>query len=165
MKSDQPLTQFLSYLRIHGAERLIEQQHTRPGSQGPGNRDPLALPSGKLMGISMFQCVQAHQLEQFSHALLDLHRFPFLDFEAERDILEHGQMLEECIVLKDESDVPVLNGEIVDPFPVDIDISAGRRFQPRDQTQHGRFSAAARSEEAEEFPFFDLEGYACHSLD
>src|SRR5262245_3735263 len=108
------------------------------------------------MGVSMFQCVQAHQSEQFSHALLDLWWFPFFYFKSERDILKHGQMLEQGIVLKDEPDVPILNGEIVHPFPVDIDLSAGRCFQSGDQTQYRRFSTAARSKEAEDFPFFDL---------
>ena len=55
MESHEPLAQFLSDLRIHGRERLVQQENVRPRGQGAGNGHALALAAGQLMGIALEQ--------------------------------------------------------------------------------------------------------------
>ena len=45
----QPFAEFLANLGIHGAERLVQQQHAGLGRQRTGDGHALALAAGKLM--------------------------------------------------------------------------------------------------------------------
>ena len=52
MKRDQPLTQLLADLGIHGTERLIQQQNARFGRKRPRDCHALPLAPGELMRIT-----------------------------------------------------------------------------------------------------------------
>ena len=50
-------------------------------------------------------------------------------------------------MLKDKTDVALLDGNIVDPLAANEDVAFGRHFQAGDHAQHGRLAAAARAQQ------------------
>ncbi len=52
VQAAQPGTQLFAHLGIECAERLVEQQHLRIDRQRPGQRHPLSLPTGELIGVA-----------------------------------------------------------------------------------------------------------------
>ena len=58
----------LAELQVQGAERLVEQQHLGPVDERPGQRDPLALPAGELVGPRGGALVQVDELERLGDA-------------------------------------------------------------------------------------------------
>src|SRR5205823_4796717 len=129
--------EFLPDLRVHGAERLVEQEHARFGRERAGNGDALPLPSGKLVRVASFQFLEAEQLEQFVNARLDVGPLPFLDLEAKGDVLEYIHVFEQRVILKDKADVALLDGELVDALAANEDVSLGRHFQAGNHAEHG----------------------------
>jgi hypothetical protein len=75
--------------------------------EGAGECDALALPTGKLMRKTIAECFQLHAREQVVDSALDLGALGSLGarthIEAEGDILRHGHMAKESIVLEDEA--------------------------------------------------------------
>ena len=68
---------------------------------------------------------------------------PLLDLQPKRDVLEHCHVLEQRVILKHESDIPLLHGKIIHPLPANQNVARGRHLQSRDHSQDRRFSAAA----------------------
>ena len=93
MQRDEPFAEFLADLGVHRAERFVEQQHAGLGRQRAGDGHALALAAGKLVRVTLFQAFQAEQFQQFRDARLDVGPLPFLDLQAEGDVLEHVHVL------------------------------------------------------------------------
>ena len=60
------------------------------------------------------------------------------------------------MVLKNETDFP---GRPFDRFPVNKDFTAGGCFQTTNDSEHSTFTAAADSDDRDEFTFFDIDAY------
>ena len=157
MQLHQPLAQLLPNLRVHRAERFIQQQHTRLGCQRTGDGDALTLTTGELMRKAFLQSAQAEQLDQFRHACFDVHLLPLLDLEAERDVLEHAHVSEQGVALEHKTDVALLHGHVIDPLPPNKNVSFRRHFQPGNHPQHRRLAAAAGTEQANQLSVVDRE--------
>src|ERR1044071_1205584 len=106
VQGDQPFAEFLPDLGIHGAEGFVEEQHAGFGGQGAGDGDALALAAGELVGVTAFEFLQGKQLDALLRARADFGAFPFLDPETEGDVLEHGHVLEQGVILEHETDMP-----------------------------------------------------------
>jgi hypothetical protein len=65
----QPVAQLLADLGVERAERLVEEQHGRLDRQRPGQRHPLALAAGELVGHPVRELREVHELEQLLHAV------------------------------------------------------------------------------------------------
>ena len=87
VERDEPFAQLLADLGVHGAEGLIEQEHTRFGGQGAGDGGALALAAGELVGVAALQALQAEEAEQLRHARPNVGPFPFLDLQPEGDVV------------------------------------------------------------------------------
>ena len=112
----QPAAQILSHAGVKRAERLVEQQHARLDGERAGERHALALAARKLRRIASAEPIELHQLQQFRHARGDLGarrtRCSRTRVEAEGDIVGHGHMLEQRVVLENEADPPLPHGEL-----------------------------------------------------
>ena len=143
----EPAPEVLAHLRVERAERLVEQQHLWPRRERPGERHALPLPSGELVGIALGEVRHLHELEQLLHAgLARLLRF-LPDLEPELDVLEHGHVAEQRVVLEHEPDGPLLDAlggelDVAQPDP-----SRGRRLEPGDHAEHGALARARRPEQ------------------
>src|SRR5690554_6347493 len=111
MQASQPLTQFFANFCVERAKRFVEKQNSGFHCQRPGQRDALALPPGQLSGLPIGKPFQLHEIEQMMYAVSNLRLGGplrlWLDTQPEGDILENRHVLEERIVLKDESDLTV----------------------------------------------------------
>jgi tryptophanyl-tRNA synthetase len=71
----------VQHLRLHRdiqrRNRFVRDQELRVQRQSPGDADALTLATGKLVRIAMRGlCTEAHDIEQFIHALLTLCGYP-----------------------------------------------------------------------------------------
>jgi hypothetical protein len=84
---------------------------------------------------------------------------------AEADVLLHGHVRVQGVVLEDHGDVAVL-GLLVGDHPVaDGDLAVGDLVQAGDHAQDGRLAAARRADQDHELAAVDLEGHVAHGLD
>ena len=68
----------------------------------------------------------------------------------------------ERVVLEHHGDVAVGRIDIVDDAVADADHALGDGLEPGDHAQQGRFSAAGRSDQDDEFAIGDVEGDVVH---
>jgi hypothetical protein len=114
---------------VEGRERLVQQHHRGPGSQRPGEGDPLLLAARELTGSASPGAGQADQLEALRHPRTPLG--PREVSEPERHVAADVQVGEERTFLGHEADVAVLGGN---PHP-------GPEHRPT--TQHHRAGIGA----------------------
>ena len=62
VQRDEPFAQFLPDFGVHRAERFIQQQHARLGSERARDGHALTLAAGKLVRITFLQSLQAEKL-------------------------------------------------------------------------------------------------------
>src|SRR5699024_3553147 len=85
-------------------EWLVKQQDAGSGRERSGQGDTLFFAAGYLVGVLSGQATDAEQVGQFAHRLQV--RLPG---QPVQDVLFYGEMREQCIVLKDISDVAPLD--------------------------------------------------------
>ena len=110
------------------------------------------------MGIALLQALQPKESQQLRDPRFDLRPRPFLDLQAEGDVLEDVHVLEQRVVLEHEADVALLDRQIVDALTPDEHVAIGGPFQPGDHPQHGGLAAAAGPEQGHQLAFPDGEG-------
>ena len=111
VQAPQPAAQLLAHLGVERAERLVQQQHLGLDRQRARQRDALPLSAGELMRIAVGEPVELHQLQQLVHLAPDFRRSRAararLHAQAEGDVLEHGHVPEQRVVLEHEADLPL----------------------------------------------------------
>src|SRR6185436_18218616 len=103
----------LAELEVERAERLVEEKDGRVVDERARQRDPLLLAAGQLVGPSPIEAPEPNLLERLPDGAPDLGGRPGLDAQPERDVLEDGQLREECVVLEDRVDVPPIGRDTV----------------------------------------------------
>ena len=86
---------------IERRERLVEQQDLRVAGQGTRERDALALAAGEVSGMSALEMPDREAVEVFVGLVT----------AAVLDVLAHGQMREERVVLEHQPDRPPVRGQ------------------------------------------------------
>jgi len=92
--------------------------------------------------------VELHEVEELFHLVPDLELRALPDLEAEGDVLADRHVLEGCVVLKDEPDLPPLGREACCPLAEDEDVSLVRLLEAGDDAQKRRLAAATRAEQS-----------------
>ena len=158
----QPPPELLADARVQRAERLVQQQDLRAGRQRAGKRDPLALPTRKLVGVAVGERGQLDQLQQLVHprALVGLRRVAHP--EPERDVLPDGHVPEQRVVLEHEPEPPLLRRLVRVLLAVDPDAAAVGLFEPGDHPQHRALARAARPEQRRDVAVVRLEADVVH---
>ena len=128
---------------IERRERLVEQQHLRVAGQGAGERDALALSAGEVSGPCALEVPDPEAVEVFvgfvSAAVLD--------------VLAHGQVREERVVLEHQSDHSPVRRErdagcAVEPHgAAGADPARPGPDEAGDRAQHGRLPGARRPDQ------------------
>src|SRR3954454_11540834 len=110
--------------------------------------------------------LELHASEQLVHALLDLSaRRPFRprpDIETEGDILRHGHVAKERVVLEDEADAAVPWAHAGHIASVKFDLQARMRIgrlEAGKQAKQRRLARAGRAEERHEMTRLDLHAH------
>ena len=91
--------------RVEVAGRLVGEQDQRPVDEGPGDRHALLLAAGELVREAVLLAGQADEVEHGRHLLADHVLGPADHLEGEGDVLEHGLVGQQLVVLEDVADV------------------------------------------------------------
>ncbi|AAW76941.1 phenol hydroxylase [Xanthomonas oryzae pv. oryzae KACC 10331] len=162
MQLAEPAAQIAAHLRIQRAERLVEQQHARLDCQRTRQRHALPLAAGELGGITLFQTLQLHQRQQFLHACTDARFGPTLVAaayaQAERDVLEHVHMLEQCVMLEHEADPTRLHAHAGGIFIAEQHLPAICMLQPGHDAQQRGLARAGGSEQRQQLALAHIQG-------
>ena len=152
--------------RIEAGERLVEEDHARPGGQRADQRDPLLLAAGQSVRVARRQMAHADPLEQRFHPA-NIGR-PLLAGHPVGDVLGHRQMRKEGEILEQIADAAARRRDRVAGIrkhpPGDADAAALGALQPGDGAQRRRLAAARRAEQAHELALGDLEREIAHRL-
>src|SRR5260370_1371759 len=70
--------------------------------------------------------------------------------QAEGDVVEHGQVREQRVVLEDHAEPAALGRQVIDRASIEPDLAARGRKQPGQQVQRGGLAAARRPQEGDE---------------
>ena len=139
-------------MRVERGERLVEEQDLRAAREDARECDTLLLSAGQPCGIGVFKALQGEPCDVFGEdALL----FRVRAREREDDVLAHGHVRKEGVVLKEVADVPLLRREVdalrtvEERAPVEDDASAVRVFKSRDAFERHALAAARCAEEGE----------------
>ena len=112
----QPPAQLLPHLRVERAERLIQQQHLRLHGERAGQRDALALATGKLGRKPLGERFELDEFQQVTDACLNFffgwaRRFR-ANAQAERNVFEHGHVPEQRVMLEGKAGLALARGNL-----------------------------------------------------
>jgi hypothetical protein len=141
--------------------RRVEKDHLRIEHEGPHDRHPLTLPTGKLGGVAI-EDLAGHtgQICKFVHAGINLPSRRFAEIAGqEGHVLAGCEMRKEPAILEHVAHLPphfrgVGRGQF---DALETDATAVCRFQPHHDPQQGRLAAAARPDEHGSPAAFDDE--------
>src|SRR6266704_1447797 len=91
-------------LRVEPGGRLVQEQHVRPVHQGPRDQQPLGLPAGQVGGHRLAPVREPEHLEQLVGAARGLAQPEAEEPAAELQVLRHGQLHVERVVLGHHAD-------------------------------------------------------------
>ena len=140
---------------IERAQRLIQQQDFGVIDQRARQRHPLRHAAGEMVRVGIgkrFEPDEAHEL---------IHLVPLLLQDTARDqtrlnVPPDGQPREKIRVLENESALCARRG---DGFAAHPKLASIRDFEPGDEPEQRRFSAAARSDKRDQFACSQRERY------
>ncbi len=164
MHPAQPVAQLLAHLGVQGAERLVQQEHARLDGQGAGQGHALLLAAGQLGRIALAQALQLDQREQFLDPLGDLGLLRPLggraDPQAEGDVVGHGHVAEQGVVLEHHAHPPLARGQGQEVLAVQADRAFVGSLEPGDRPQQGGLARARGAQQGQEFAGLGAQGDA-----
>ena len=149
--------QLLAQLQVERAERLVEQQRLRPVDDRAGERDALALAAGELPRLAAAVALEPHERERLARAPAPLGPRHLLHAEPVLDVVLHGHVREERVVLEDRVDVARVGRQLRDVLAAELDAALVRLLEARDHAQRRRLAGAGRAEHGEELAAPDLQ--------
>ena len=127
--------------RVQRGERLVEQHQLRLRDQRAGQRDPLRLSTGKLLGPSLFAARQVYLRERLARPLVGIGAA-----QAQCDVAQNTLPRQQSVALEHDR---ALGGH--------LDAAAVGIIQACQQPQQGALAAARRAEENDEFVVVDRQ--------
>src|SRR5690606_36018089 len=92
-------------LGIQVAGRLVRDDELRTARDGPRNADALLLAGRQRDRRVPLAPEQPDLIERGAHAARDLAGAEPDDHEGQRDVVEHGAVVEQLVILKDDADL------------------------------------------------------------
>src|SRR5581483_2676440 len=145
----------LASLRVERRKRLVHDQNLGVDRQGPGEIAALLHATGELVRIVILEPREAHELDELERALLVfLSVSTAAAFEAKEHVLQHRAPGQKAGVLEDHRAV---HTGAFDLFSVEDYFAAGGLKQPVGDIDEGRFAAARRADDRDEFALVDRQ--------
>ena len=131
--------------RVEVSGRLVGDQDHRPVDERAGDRDPLLLATGQLVGHPVALAVEADQLQGLGDRAPDVAARLADHLQGERDVLRHGLVGEQPEVLEDGADLAAQPrhlppGQPVDLLAGDVDPTLGAARLAQHEAQRGRLA-------------------------
>src|SRR6516165_4454912 len=141
------LLQRVTRQRVDGGQRLIHEQHFGIIGDGAGQCAALAHAAGQMVWKSVLEAGQTDERNVLARDFLALARRHASELETKSDVVEYGHPGEERIVLEHYPSVGAGTGD----WPAaDVDAATRRLLETGYDVEQCRFSAAARSKQADE---------------
>ena len=144
-------------LGVEVRQRLVHQEHPRRAHDGAAHRHPLTLPARQRLGEPVEVLGEPEHLGGVLDATLRLGLVHLGDLEGEPDVLAHGHVRVERVVLEDHGDVAVAGRQVVDDLVVDAQLTVGDLLEPGEHPQRGRLAAPGGPDEHHELTVRDVE--------
>jgi hypothetical protein len=146
---------------IEGGDRLVGHDQLRPGREGPGDADPLALAAGELVRIAVeVGGGEAHDIEEFGHLApylrgvavpVDVQRLGD-DLPCPAPWVQGGVRILEDQLEPGAYRAQPPGAECRDVLPVELDPAAGHIGEPDQAAPQGGLAAAGLADDAQGFP-------------
>ena len=143
---------------IQRRERLIEKQDVGFEDERPRQGRTLCLATADDAGVAVRYRLDAEVGEEAVDAPLDFHRIRLTYLQAVPDVLAHGHVGEEGVVLVKDAQVALLDGETVGPLAVEQDLSALPRARAGDGFHEHGLARSGRPEDGEDLVRMHVEG-------
>ena len=145
--------QFLAGLQtqtgIQIGKRLVQQQDARHLHQRTGNGHTLLLTARKLAGFAIHQALQLHQLcclqRHIRHLLFGELVLSLAVFQRKGDILLHGQMGIQGVILENKTNTAILRRQVRHIIIAEENFAGCGLQKTRQKIQSSRFTAAGRT--------------------
>lgn len=147
----QLLTQRQACRGVERGYRLVEEDDLRLERERPRQRHALALSAGETGRERTVQAVQPETAQETVRALVRLRAQLRVKAQGVANILAHGHILKEGIVLKHQSHAAPLGRQARDVRAVFQNAPGVGRFQPREDSQERRLAAAGGPQHGEKF--------------
>ncbi len=149
-------------LGVQVRQRLVQQERRRLTDERPAHRDALPLPAGELRRPPAEEIVEAEHRADAADADADLvlRNLPLL--EAEGEVLVHGHVRVQRVVLEHHRDVAVARGDVVDHAVADGDGSGRGLLQAGDHPKRRRLPAPGGSDQDHELAVAHREREVVH---
>ena len=144
-------------LRVEVRQRLVHEERLRLAHDRAAHRHTLALAARQRARLLVEVLVDLEQLGRAADPLFDLRLRQLPEPQAEREVLLHGHVRVERVVLEDHRDVALLRRQVVDDFLADPDLAVGDLLEPREHAQRRRLAAARRADDDHELAVLDHE--------
>ena len=109
------------------------------------------------MRIALLESGEVKLLEHLGHARFDVSSLPFFNLQAERDVLEHVHALAQRVMLKNEADISLLHGHIVNSLTPDQYIAVRGHLQSRNHSEHCGLATATWTQQRHQLTFINGE--------
>ena len=142
---------FLAQVAVQCAEGLVQHQDLRPAHKDAGQRGTLLLSAGKLGRAAARQLFQPHGVQHFRAAGLAC-SLVFFCFQAAEDVLFHGHVGEQGVILEQQAHAALLGRQVDVLFtveqhgPVQYDTALVRFDDARNAAQGHALAAAGRAQ-------------------
>ena len=144
--------QLRAQLGVEVGKWLVEEKEPRLAHDRATERHALALAAGEVRGPAIEQVAHSQALGGRCHATRDVALRDPPHLERERDVLAHGEVRVQRIILEDHRDV-TLRRRVVGNDPVaDEDFPGRRLFQAGDAPQRRRLAAPRGAQQHQELP-------------
>ena len=139
-------------LGVQIGKGLIHEQYAGFYNKGTGQRYPLLLAAGKLVGLAVCQMADLHQFQSLVYPGFDLVGGNVPGLEAICYIVPYAEMRKDGVVLKHHADIPLMGGHVVDALVSKIKIAAFNGIEACDHAQKSGFPAAVISHNPHTLP-------------
>jgi hypothetical protein len=158
------LAELQADLGVQGGQRLVQQQHPRLDGQGPGQRDPLLLPTGQLVRVLLGLRGQPDQVQQLTGPLAPVARAHLAHPEPEGHVVQRAHVREQAVALEHHAHVPLGGRHRGDVLAVDQDRSGIRDLKAGHDAQGRGLAAAGRAEQRDQLARGHIDGQPVQGL-
>ena len=150
-------------LGVEVGKRFVHKEDLGLTNDGATERNALSLTAGKSLGLTVEEMLDIEDAGSFLNALVDLGLGGLAELKTESHVVIYGHVRIQGVVLEYHGDVAILGSYVVNEFVADVKLAVGDLFKTSDHAQGGRFSAAGRTYENDEFLIFDVQAEIAYS--
>ncbi len=131
-------------------EGLVEEKHLRLTHHGASHRDPLPLSSGQRFRLAIEQGLEAEHAGRPRNAAFDLVAGNLSEAKSERQVVAHGHVRVQPVVLEHHRDVAVTRSQVCHIAVVDADPTRGNGLQAGEHPQDRRLPGSRSADQHEQ---------------